>query len=95
MRDKPVEELTEIEASRELRMLAKEIAAHDKRYYTDEAPIVTDADYDLLRRRNEAIEARFPDKVRKDSPSKRIGAPAAISQGFAKIRHSVPMLSLQ
>ena len=95
MRDKPVEALTEMEASRELRMLAKEIAEHDKRYYTDEAPIITDPDYDLLRRRNEEIEARFPDKVRKNSPSKRVGAPAAVSQGFAKVRHAVPMLSLQ
>jgi len=95
MRDKPVEDLTEMEASRELRMLAKEIAEHDKRYYTDEAPIITDPDYDLLRRRNEEIEARFPDKVRKNSPSKRVGAPAAVSQGFAKVRHAVPMLSLQ
>ncbi len=95
MRDKPVEDLTEMEASRELRMLAKEIAAHDKRYYTDEAPIITDPDYDLLRRRNEEIEVRFPDKVRKNSPSKRVGAPAAVSQGFAKVRHAVPMLSLQ
>jgi len=95
MREKAVDELTEIEASRELRTLAKEIAAHDKRYYTDEAPIITDPDYDLLRRRNEEIEAWFPDKVRKDSPSKRVGAPTAVSQGFAKIRHAVPMLSLQ
>lgn len=95
MREKPVEDLTEVEAGRELRMLAKDIAAHDKRYYTDEAPVVTDADYDLLRRRNEAIEAKFPELIRKDSPSKRVGAPAAVSLGFAKIRHAVPMLSLQ
>lgn len=95
MREKPVEDLTEVEAGRELRMLAKDIATHDKRYYTDQAPVVTDADYDLLRRRNEAIEAKFPELIRKDSPSKRVGAPAAVSQGFAKIRHTVPMLSLQ
>lgn len=95
MRDKPVGDLTEVEARRELRLLAKEIAEHDKRYYLDEAPVVTDADYDLLRRRNEEIEARFPGEVRKDSPSKRVGAPAAVAQGFAKIRHAVAMLSLQ
>lgn len=95
MRDKPVDDLTEVEARRELRLLAKEITAHDKRYYMDEAPVITDADYDQLRRRNEAIEARFPGEMRKDSPTTRVGAPAAVSQGFAKVRHAVPMLSLQ
>ncbi len=72
--------------------LAAEIAAHDRRYYQDDAPSVSDAAYDALRRRNEEIEARFPDLVRADSPSRRIGA--APSQKFAKVRHTVPMLSL-
>jgi DNA ligase (NAD+) len=84
--------LTEAAAAAELARLAAEIGAHDKRYYQEDAPSVSDADYDALRRRNEAIEARFPQLVRPDSPSKRVGsAPAA---KFAKVRHAVPMLSL-
>jgi DNA ligase (NAD+) len=87
-----VEALTEAAAKAELERLAAEIAAHDRRYFQDDAPTVSDAAYDALRRRNEAIEALFPDLVRPDSPSKRIGsAPAA---KFAKLRHAVPMLSL-
>ncbi len=72
--------------------LALEIGAHDKRYYQDDAPAVSDAEYDELRKRNAAIEARFPELIRADSPSKRVGA--APSRGFAKVRHAVPMLSL-
>jgi DNA ligase (NAD+) len=87
-----VDALTQAAAKAELERLAAEIAAHDQRYYQDDAPTVSDADYDALRRRNEAIEACFPALVRPDSPSKRIGsAPAA---KFAKLRHAVPMLSL-
>jgi DNA ligase (NAD+) len=87
-----VEALTEAAAEAELARLAAEIGAHDKRYYQEDAPTVSDAAYDALRRRNEAIEARFPQLVRPDSPSKRVGsAPAA---KFAKVRHAVPMLSL-
>ncbi len=88
----PVEELAREQATAELKRLAGEIAAHDKRYYQEDAPTVSDAAYDALRRRNEAIERRFPDLVRADSPSRRIGA--APAQKFAKIRHAVPMLSL-
>ena len=89
---KPVEQLTEKEAAAELARLAEEIAGHDRRYHAEDAPTISDADYDALRRRNLAIEQRFPDLVRDDSPSKRVGAPPA--EGFAKVRHAVPMLSL-
>jgi DNA ligase (NAD+) len=86
------ERLTEAQAKTELKRLAAEIGAHDKRYYQDDAPTVSDSAYDALRRRNEEIERRFPDLVRADSPSGRIGA--APAQKFAKVRHAVPMLSL-
>jgi DNA ligase (NAD+) len=84
--------LTEAQAKAELKRLATEIAAHDKRYYQEDAPTVTDAEYDALRQRNAAIEARFPDLVRTDSPSKRVGA--APTGKFKKVRHALPMLSL-
>jgi len=87
-----VAKLTEAQATAELKRLAREIAGHDKRYYHDDAPTVTDAEYDALRRRNAAIETRFPELVLQESPSKRLGA--APARGFAKVRHSVPMLSL-
>jgi DNA ligase (NAD+) len=87
-----VDELTQAEAKAELKRLVAEIGAHDKRYYQEDAPTVSDAVYDALRRRNEAIEQRFPDLVRADSASRRVGA--APAQKFAKVRHAVPMLSL-
>lgn len=92
MSEKPVDVLTESEAEAELQRLAEEIAGHDRRYHAEDAPTVTDAEYDALRRRNLAIEERFPAFVREDSPSRRVGAPPA--EGFAKVRHVVPMLSL-
>ena len=88
----PVANLTAAQAQAELKRLAAEIAAHDKHYYQNDAPTVSDAAYDALRRRNEEIEARFPELVREDSPSRRVGAQP--SQKFAKVRHAVPMLSL-
>ncbi len=89
---KPVTDLSESEAARELQQLAQELAAHDRRYFRQDAPSVSDAEYDALKRRNAEIEARFPHLVREDSPSLRIGA--APSESFAPVAHGVPMLSL-
>jgi DNA ligase (NAD+) len=89
---KPPDELTRAEAARELVRLAAEIAAHDRRYYQEDRPTISDAQYDALRARNTALEARFPDLVRADTPSRRIGA--APAGPFAKVRHRVPVLSL-
>ena len=88
----PVDKLTREQAAAELKRLASEIAVHDRRYYQEDTPTVSDATYDAFRRRNEAIERRFSELVRANSPSRRIGA--APAQKFAKIRHAVPMLSL-
>jgi DNA ligase (NAD+) len=90
---KAVEALSGEEAARELRRLASEIAAHDRRYYQEDAPAVSDAEYDALRQRNLAIEARFPELKRPDSPSEKVGA--APQGKFATVRHAVPMLSLE
>jgi DNA ligase (NAD+) len=87
-----VAELSEAEAVEELTRLSDEIAAHDIRYYQNEAPSVSDAEYDALKQRNSAIEARFPHLVRENSPSVRVGA--ARSAAFAPVEHGVPMLSL-
>src|SRR5690606_27441505 len=89
---KKVELLNEAEAVEELARLAREISYHDTRYHGEDAPVITDAEYDALRRRNQAIEARFPQLMRPDSPDNRIGAPVA--GPFVKIRHALPMLSL-
>ena len=86
------DDLTEPEAAAELERLARAIAHHDRAYYQHDAPEITDAEYDALRRRNAAIEARFPALIRPDSPSQRVGA--GPETGFAKLRHRVPMLSL-
>jgi DNA ligase (NAD+) len=87
-----VEGLGEREAAVELARLAAEVAKADRAYYQDDAPTISDADYDALRQRNAAIETRFPALIRPDSPSKRLGA--APSDKFAKVRHRVAMLSL-
>ena len=90
--DKPVDSLTLEEAETELARLAREIGEHDRRYYAEDAPTVSDAEYDALRQRNAAIEARFPELVREDSPSRKVGT--APSGTFGKVVHAVPMLSL-
>ncbi|BCX17269.1 MAG: DNA ligase [Geminicoccaceae bacterium] len=90
--DVPVELLSREQAAAELAWLAAEIARHDRLYYQLAQPEISDAEYDALRARNSAIEARFPDLVRPDSPSFRIGAPPV--EAFGKVRHAVPMLTL-
>jgi DNA ligase (NAD+) len=88
-----IDNLTETEAAAELERLTAEIAHHDQLYYAKDAPEISDADYDELRKRNNAIEARFPELIRSDSPSRRVGT--APSSGFAKVTHAIPMLSLE
>src|SRR5689334_5589693 len=88
----PVDLLTPKQASAEYTRLQAEIAAHDRRYYQDDAPAVSDAEYDALRKRYNEIEARFPDLRTLESLSLKVGA--APARGFAKLRHRVPMLSL-
>ncbi|MGB6540707.1 MAG: NAD-dependent DNA ligase LigA [Xanthobacteraceae bacterium] len=88
----PVEDLKEKQAKAEHAQLAAEIAGHDRRYYQDDAPTVSDAEYDRLRRRYGEIEARFPQLRTLESLTQRVGA--APSARFAKVRHAVPMLSL-
>src|ERR1700739_1753981 len=86
------DELTEKQAKAEHARLAAEIAGHDRRYYQDDAPTVSDAEYDKLRKRYGAIEARFPPLRTLESLTRKVGA--APSARFAKLRHAVPMLSL-
>jgi len=88
-----IETLGEAQAEAELARLAQEIAHHDALYHGKDQPEISDAEYDALRRRNLAIEQRFPHLVRPDSPSLRVGS--AVSERFAKIAHSRPMLSLE
>ena len=92
MSTKAVDKLTSAKAKKELDKLARDIAEHDRRYHGEDAPAISDADYDALRRRNAEIEDRFPLLVRPDSPSHRVGA--KVSPKFAKVTHRVPMLSL-
>ena len=87
-----VEDLTLEDAAAELKRLAGEIAKNDELYHGEDKPAISDAEYDALKRRNDAIEARFPELVREDSPSRRVGA--APSETFAQVTHARPMLSL-
>src|SRR6202022_3301701 len=87
-----VAQLTKAQAKVELERLGVGNEEHDKHYYQEDAPKISDAEYDALRKRFNAIEARFPEFVTRDSPSQKIGAQP--SGRFAKVRHAVPMLSL-
>ena len=87
------DDLDDEQAAAELASLAAAITRHDGLYHDKAAPAIADEAYDALRRRNDAIEARFPHLVRDDSPSRRVGAPPA--PAFAKVRHAQPMLSLK
>ncbi|KQS79400.1 aromatic ring-opening dioxygenase LigA [Rhizobium sp. Leaf384] len=89
---KPVDALSEADAVEELAFLASELARHDALYHGKDQPEISDADYDALKRRNGEIEARFPDLVRPDSPSGKVGA--APSGLFQQVTHARPMLSL-
>ncbi|MBV9395683.1 MAG: NAD-dependent DNA ligase LigA [Methylobacteriaceae bacterium] len=89
---KPLPELKASEAKAEHARLGREIAEHDRRYYQDDAPVVSDAEYDRLRRRYEELERAFPDLATPDSLTRKVGAKP--SDKFKKVRHKVPMLSL-
>ena len=92
MKPGDIDSLTEDQAAEELVRLSTEIAEHDARYHGEDAPTITDAEYDALRARLRELEERFPELVTADSPSRKVGA--APSGRFPKITHPVPMLSL-
>ncbi len=87
-----VADLTKAQAKVEHKRLALELELHDRAYYQEDAPKISDAEYDALRQRFNAIEARFPEFVTSESPSQKVGA--APSGRFKKVRHALPMLSL-
>src|SRR5918992_6053030 len=84
--------MKEAQAAAELERLARDIAHHNRLYHSEDAPEISDADYDALVRRNAALEAEFPHLVRADSPSRQVGAAPAAH--LSKVRHALPMLSL-
>ena len=90
--DSGIEALGRNAAAAEIARLSDEVARHDALYHREDAPEITDADYDALKRRLAALEAAFPDLAQVESPTRRVGA--APAEGFAKVRHRVPMLSL-
>jgi DNA ligase (NAD+) len=85
--------MTEAEAAAELERLAAEIARHNRLYHSEDAPEISDSDYDALVRRNQELEGQFPHLVRDDSPSRQVGAAPAAN--LSKVRHALPMLSLE
>ncbi|MGO9484855.1 MAG: NAD-dependent DNA ligase LigA [Rhodomicrobium sp.] len=89
---KPVEALTAAEAKAEHDFLVRELERHDRLYYQEDQPEISDADYDRLRQRCEALEQQFPSLASEESPTEKVGAPPAAK--FAKVRHAVRMLSL-
>ncbi|VDC31597.1 NAD-dependent DNA ligase LigA [Pseudogemmobacter humi] len=93
MEARAIETLTEAEAREELAELAGKIAEANRAYHTEDAPEISDAEYDALKRRNAEIEARFPALKREDSPSDQIGG--AVAEGFGKVTHRIAMLSLE
>jgi len=93
MTGKPVEALTQAEAAAELAKLAQVIAAANEAYHGRDMPDMSDGDYDALKQRNAAIEARFPNLKRSDSPTDLVGA--AVVDGFGKVAHEIRMLSLE
>ena len=88
----PVEALTELDAKKEIKSLSMEIRIADAQYYGDDNPVLTDGEYDGLRKRLIALETAFPALIMKDSPTQTVGTKT--SSKFGKIKHSVPMLSL-
>ncbi len=92
MSDIPLDTLTLDQAREELARLAAELARHDALYYSDDAPQISDADYDAMKARALGIEQRFPQLTSAETPSQKVGAP--VSEQFAEVRHGVPMLSL-
>src|SRR3546814_11529474 len=87
-----IESLTEADAANELMRLAKQIAHHGKRYHAEDAPEISDADYDALVRRNNELEAAFPPLIRTDSPNNQVGA-AFEASPLAKVRHATRLRS--
>src|SRR5688572_4461382 len=84
--------MTDAEAAAELERLAREIAHHNRLYHAEDSPEISDADYDALVRRNAELKRQFPNLVREDSPSRQVGAAPAAH--LSKVRHALPMLSL-
>ena len=92
LRLKPVAQLSRREAARELTALGEEISTHDQHYHGADAPLISDAEYDGLRRRLDDIKDKFPELAGNETLSERVGA--APAGGFSKVTHSRPMLSL-
>ena len=92
LREIAVDQLTPLEARMEHDALGQEIAEHDRRYYQEDAPVISDAEYDLLRQRYEALETTYPELKSAESLTQKVGS--KVSEKFAKVRHRVPMLSL-